>query len=139
VVESVGIRNTRIRGLDDALLTIPNSDLTTSHVTNFGARRHRRFKTLITVPYGTPPGRLIEFRDGILELIRQHPGVWQEKHEVALNDLGSSGVEILVQVFFDVSDGHAELIARDGLILDIVRLADRLDIQLERPGRPALG
>jgi MscS family membrane protein len=136
VVESVGIRNTRIRGLDDALLTIPNSDLTTSHVTNFGARRHRRFKTLITVPYGTPPGRLIEFRDGILELIRQHPGVWQEKHEVALNDLGSSGVEILVQAFFDVSDGHAELIARDGLILDIVRLADRLDIQLERPGKP---
>jgi len=128
VVESVGLRTTRIRALDDALLTIPNSDLTTAHVTNFGARRFRRFQTHVTVPYGTPPDRLIEFRDGILDLIRQHPGVRQEKHEVALNDLGSSGVEILVQVFFDVTDGHAELIARERLILDLIRLADRLGL-----------
>ena len=135
VVESVGLRSTRIRGLDDALLTIPNSDLTTAHVTNFGARRYRRFRTQITVPYGTPPDRLIDFRDGILEVIRQHSAIRQEKHEVVLNDLGSSGVAILVQVFFDVPDGHAELIARDGLILDVVRLADRLGIDLDKAGR----
>jgi MscS family membrane protein len=139
VVESVGLRTTRIRGLDDSLLTIPNSDLTTAHVTNFGARRHRRFQTHITVPFGTPAERLIAFRDGIQELIRQHPGVWQEKHEVALNDLGNTGIEILVQAFFDVSDGHAELNARDGLILEIVRLADRLGIQLDKAVRPAPG
>jgi MscS family membrane protein len=128
VVESVGLRTTRIRGLDDSLQTTPNADLTTVHVTNFGARRYRRFQAHITVPHGTPPDRLIEFRDGIPELIRRHPGIRQEKSEVALNDLGSSGVEILVQVFFDVSDGHAGLIARDGLILEIGRPADRLGV-----------
>ena len=128
VVELVGLRTTRIRGLDDSLLTIPNSDLTTAHVTNFGARRYRRFRTRITVPYGTSPDRLIQFRDGILGLIREHPGVRRGKYEVAVNDLESSGVEILVQVFFEVSDWHAELMARDGLILDLIRLADRLGI-----------
>ena len=56
VVESVGLRTTRIRGLDDSLLTIPNSDLTTAHVTNFGARRFRRFRTRFTVAHGTPAG-----------------------------------------------------------------------------------
>jgi MscS family membrane protein len=50
VVESVGLRTTRIRGLDDSLLAIPNSDLTTAHVTDFGARRFRRYQTRITVP-----------------------------------------------------------------------------------------
>jgi MscS family membrane protein len=118
-------------------LTIPNADLTTAHVTNFGARRHRRFRALVTVPYGTPPDRLIEFRDGIIDLIRHRPEVRQEKGEVALNDLGSTGVEILIQVFFDVSDGHAELVARDGLILEVVRLADRLGIELDQASRPA--
>ena len=54
-----------------------------------------------------------------------------------MNDLGSSGVEILVQVFFDVSDGHAELIARDGLILEILRLADRLGITFDSRSRSA--
>jgi MscS family membrane protein len=127
-IESVGLRTTRIRGLDDSLLTIPNSDLTTAHVTNYGARRFRRFLTRITVPYGTSADRLDQFRQGIMELIRQHPRVRQEKYEVAVNDLGSSGVEILVQVFFDVPDRHAELMARDGLILALIRLADQLGI-----------
>ena len=137
VVESVGLRTTRIRGLDDSLLTIPNSDLTTAHVTNFGARRSRRFRTRLTVDYGTPPERLGEFRDGILDVIRQHAQARQEKYEVAVNDLGSSGIEILVQVFFDVPDGHAELVARDALILEILRLADRLGIVFDTADRPA--
>ena len=137
VVESVGLRTTRIRGLDDSLLTIPNADLTTAHVTNFGARRFRRFQVGITVPYDTSPDLLVEFRDAILALIRARPGVRQDKDEVALNDLGNTGVEILVRVFFDVSEGHAELLARDGLILEIVRLAERLGITIDKAGSPA--
>src|SRR4029077_18433829 len=87
VVELVGLRSTRIRGLDDALLTVPNSDLTTAHVTNFGARRYRRFRTTITVAHGTTPDRLIRFRDGMLELIRGHEQGRQPKYERAGDDL----------------------------------------------------
>jgi MscS family membrane protein len=133
VVESVGLRTTRIRGLDDSLLTIPNSDLTTAHVANFGARRYRRFRTRIAVPYGTSADRLAQFRDGILGLVRSHSDVRQQKYEVVVNDLGSSGIEVLIQVFFEVPDGHAELLARDGLILDTLRLAERLGISLDNP------
>lgn len=133
VVESVGLRSTRIRAPDDSLLTIPNSDLTTSHVTNFGARRYRRFRTQLNIAYGTSPEALIRFREGILELIRNHPDVRREKYEVAVNDLGSSGIQLLIQVFFEVSDGHAELLARDSLILDILRLAEQLGIAFDTP------
>jgi len=133
VVESVGLRSTRIRAPDDSLLTIPNSDLTTLHVTNFGARRYRRFRTQLNIAYGTSPEVLIKFREGILEQIRNHPSVRQEKYEVAVNDLGSSGIQLLIQVFLEVPDGHAELLARDSLILDILRLAERLGIAFDTP------
>ncbi len=133
VVESVGLRSTRIRAPDDSLLTIPNSDLTTLHVTNFGARRYRRFRTQLNIAYGTSPDALIKFREGILEQIRNHPNVHQEKYEVCVNDLGSSGIQLLIQVFFEVPDGHAELLARDSLILDVLRLAERLDIAFDSP------
>ena len=133
VVESVGLRSTRIRAPDDSLLTIPNSDLTTLHVTNFGARRYRRFRTQLNIAYGTSPEALIQFREGILELIRKHAQVRQEKYEVAVNDLGSSGIQLLIQVFFEVPDGHAELLARDSLILDILRLAEQLGIAFDSP------
>jgi MscS family membrane protein len=133
VVESVGLRTTRIRGLDDALLTIPNSDLTTAHVTNFGARRYRRFRTQLNVAHGTPLDRLVALRDGILELVRGQPQVLKPKYEVAVNDLGTSGVQVLLQVFFDVPDRRAELVAREGLILDVLRLAERLGISFDNP------
>ena len=76
---------------------------------------------------------LIKFREGILEQIRNHPSVRQEKYEVAVNDLGSSGIQLLIQVFLEVPDGHAELLACDSLILDILRLAERLSIAFDTP------
>src|SRR5271157_1478898 len=133
VVETVGLRCTRIRALDDSLMTIPNSDLTTSHITNFGARRYRRFRTQLSIAYGTSPEALIKFREGILEQIRNHPSVRHEKYEVVVNDLGSSGIQLLIQVFFEVPDYHAELLTRDSLILDILRLAERLGIAFDTP------
>jgi MscS family membrane protein len=128
VVESVGLRTTRIRGLDDSLLTIPNSDLTTSHVTNFGARRFRRFQMQLTIPFNTPRDRITAFRDGILELFERHPSLGRHMHEVAMNNIGNNGIELFVQTFLNVSDQHAELKARDGLILELIGLADRLNI-----------
>jgi hypothetical protein len=50
-----------------------------------------------------------------------------------VNHLGTAGVEILIQVFFEVPDGHAELLARDELILDILRLSERLGVSFESP------
>ncbi len=133
VVETVGLRSTRIRALDDSLMTIPNSDLTTSHITNFGARRYRRFRTQLNIAHGTTPEALISFREGTLELIRNRSCVRQGKYEVAVSDLASSGIQLLIQLFFEVPDGHAELLARDSLILDILRLAERLGIAFDTP------
>ncbi len=132
-VETVGLRSSRLRGLDDSLMTIPNSDLTTAHVTNFGARRNRRYRTTMTVAHGTPPDRLIQLPDGILELIRGNALVPPQKSEVAVSDLAASGMEILIQVCFEVPDYHAELTARHKFILDTLRLADRIGISLESP------
>ena len=73
---------------------------------------------------------LIKFREGVLELIRNRAHVRQETYEVAVNDLGSSGLRVLIQVFFEVPDGHAELMAREALILDILRVAELLGIAL---------
>ena len=45
VVERVGLRSTSIRTVEDTLMVVPNSNLTTMNITNFGRRRFRRFTT----------------------------------------------------------------------------------------------
>jgi MscS family membrane protein len=133
VVEVVGLRCTRIRTADDTLLIVPNSNLTTMNITNFGRRRYRRYRTQIGVAYSTSLERVAAFRDGIKELIKRHGRTRKDHFEVAVNDLGASAVEVLVNVYFEVADRHEELMARDELILDILRLAEDLHIELAYP------
>jgi MscS family membrane protein len=133
VVEVVGLRCTRIRTADDTLLIVPNSNLTTMNITNYGRRRYRRYLTRIGVAYSTSLEHLTAFRDGIQDLIRRHEQTRKDQFEVAVNELGASAVEVLVNVYFEVADRAQELAARDGLILDILRLAEDLHIELAYP------
>src|SRR5438270_5233059 len=80
VVERVGLRSTSIRTADDTLMVVPNSNLTTMNITNFGRRRFRHFTGTIGVVYGTPPERLAAFREGIRQLALQ--GRWTRKDQV---------------------------------------------------------
>jgi hypothetical protein len=52
---------------------------------------------------------------------------------VAVIDLGASAVELLVNVYFEVADRHQELLARDALILGVLRLAEELKVELAYP------
>jgi MscS family membrane protein len=133
VVEVVGLRSTRIRTADDTLLIVPNSSLTNMEITNFGRRRFRRYSTKIGVAYSTTLSQLSAFREGIKDIIRRLERTRKDHFEVAVNDLGASAVEVLVSVYFDVADWHEELEARDALILEILRLADDLGVELAYP------
>jgi MscS family membrane protein len=133
VVEVVGLRSTRIRTADDTLLIVPNSSLTTMEITNYGRRRYRRYMTRIGIAYSTSLEQLTAFRDGIKDVIRRLDRTRKDNFEVAINDLASSAVEILVNVYFEVGDRYQELAARDELILEILRLAEGLTIQVTAP------
>jgi MscS family membrane protein len=134
-VEVVGLRSTRIRTADDTLLVVPNSSLTTMEITNYGRRRYRRYQTRIGVAYSTPRERLAAFRDGIQELIRKQERTRKDKFEAALNDLTPAAIEVLVNVYFEVSDRQEELAARDAFILAVLRLAEELHVELSPPSQ----
>jgi MscS family membrane protein len=132
-VEVVGMRSTRIRTADDTLLIVPNSNLTTTEITNYGRRRYRRYQTRLGVAYSTPPEKLIAFRDGIKELVRRQERTRKDQFEVAVNELAASAVEVLVNVYFEGADRQQELAARDAFILEVLRLAEELGVELAYP------
>ena len=110
VVERVGLRSTSIRTVEDTLIVVPNSNLTTMNITNFGRRRFRRFTGRIGVVYGTPPERLAAFRDGVRQLIRGEKATRKDQFEVLVHQLTASAIEVEVNVYFDVSNHHEELV-----------------------------
>jgi MscS family membrane protein len=134
-VEEVGFRSIRIRTFYNSLITLPNSNLISSAVDNYGARRFRRWSTRLGIAYDTPPERIEAFCEGIRELVRRHPTTRKDTFHVYLNAFGDSALEVLLYVFFEEPDWGAELAARHRLALDVLRLADTLGVELAFPTR----
>jgi len=132
-VETVGLRSTRVRTFYNSLVTVPNATLIRSAVDNYGKRTYRRWKTTLSVTYDTPPEKIEAFCEGIRELIRLHPYTRKDYYHVYANDYGASSLDILLYTFFETPDWGTELRERHRLFLDILRIAERLEIEFAFP------
>jgi len=57
-ITHIGLRSTRLEGLDGEVLVIPNNDLMKSRIRNFTRMQRRRVEHRFNVPYDTPLGVL---------------------------------------------------------------------------------
>ncbi|MGD2115503.1 MAG: mechanosensitive ion channel family protein, partial [Acidobacteriota bacterium] len=135
IIEDVGFRSVRIRTFYNSLITLPNSNLISSAVDNYGARRYRRWSTTLSITYDTPPETIEAFCEGIRELVRRSEITRKDAFEIHLTSFGDSGLEILLYVFFETSVWSDELAARHALGVGILRLAERLGVDFAFPTR----
>ena len=132
-VEAVGFRSTRIRTFYNSLVTLPNANLISADVDNYGARRYRRWKTNLGVAYDTPPEKIDVLCEGIRELVRRHPYTRKDYFHVYLNQFGASSLDILLYVFWETPDWSTELRERHRLAVDVLRLTQHLGIEIAFP------
>lgn len=132
-VEQIGFRSTRVRTFYNSLITVPNANLVRAAVDNYGARRYRRWKCHVGVQYDTSPEKVTAFAEGIRELVRTHPYTRKDYFQVWLNEFAGSSLNILIYVFFETPDWSTELRERERLMLDMMRLADKLGVEFAFP------
>ena len=145
-VETVGFRSTRVRTFYNSLVTVPNGRLVDTGVDNMGKRRWRRYKTTLGVGYHTTPDQMQAFVEGIRAIISANPGMRKDYFIVEFHGFGATSLDILVYCFMDAADWTDELRTRHVLNLDIMRLAERLQVDFafptqtlhiaEMPGQP---
>ncbi len=132
-VEEVGFRSTRIRTFSNSLVSIPNGRLSDLTIDNHGLRTFRRFKTYLALTYDTAPASIEALVSGVHKLIEQHPHTRKDFFEVRLNQLGDFSLNVLLYMFFEVPDWSAELKARHEVLLQILELADSLQVRFAFP------
>jgi len=132
-VEHVGFRSTRIRTFYNSRVTIPNSVLATSGVDNYGERKFRRVKTMLSLTYDTPPEKIDAFCEGIRELIRLHHYTRKDYYHVYLNRFAPSSLDVLLYMFFETPDWGTELRERHRFFIDILNLASRIGVEFAYP------
>jgi len=132
-VETVGFRSTRVRTFYNSLVSVPNGNLMDSGIDNMGQRRWRRYKTTLGVGYHTTPDQMQAFVEGIRAIIQASPGMRQDYYIVEFHGFGATSLDVLVYCFMDAADWNEELRTRHVLNLDIMRLAESLQVDFAFP------
>ena len=132
-VEQIGFRSTKIRTFYNSVVTLPNSKFITAEVDNMGLRRYRRLSCKLSLTYDTPPDRIEAFCEGVRELVRHHPYMRKDYYQVYLNAFAASSLDVLLYVFWETPDWNTELRERHRFLLDILRLAKRLEVAFAFP------
>jgi MscS family membrane protein len=134
-VEEVGLRSTRVRTFRNSLIYVPNGKLADSTIDNHGLRVYRRYYTRLSITYDTPP-RLIEvFVDGLNKIVKSHPHTRKDKYHIFINDFGASSLDIMFYIFFKASNWALELQYRHEIILEILKLAEEMNVRFAFPTR----
>ncbi|MDX1684841.1 MAG: mechanosensitive ion channel family protein [Saprospiraceae bacterium] len=135
VVESVGVRSTRIRTFANSLTYVPNGIFAEKIIDNKGLRIYRRYSTEIAVTYDTPTYLIDLFIEGIEELIESHPYTRKDYYEVVLNKFDNSSLNILLYTFFNVDNWTDELRGRHDLMKGIINLAEAIGVRFAFPSQ----
>ena len=132
-VEEIGFRSTRIRTFYNSVVSIPNSEIANAHIDNMGSRRYRRTRTYLSVTYDTPPETMEAFLEGIKNIIKANPHTRKDYFHCVFHEYGDSGLNILLYFFFEVSNWSEELVQRQNVFLEILRLAKDLGVEFAFP------
>lgn len=135
VVESVGVRSTRIRTFANSLTYVPNGIFAEKIIDNKGLRIFRRYTTEVGITYDTPTYLIDLYTEGIEDLIRHHPFTRKDSFEVKLNKFESSSLNILVYAFFTVDNWTDELRGKHDLMKGMINLAEALGVRFAFPSQ----
>ncbi len=127
-VEEVGFRSTRIRTPHQSVASLPNNVLANSAIDNFGMRGSRRFRTMLQMDYNTPIEKLEEFCERLRYLCKIHQYVDPASTQVYIHEMSDRSINILFNIFLNTKDGNIELAERHKMIIEILKIANELEI-----------
>ena len=121
-VEEIGLRSTRIRGLDRTVITVPNADFAQLQIVNYTRRDMNLFQSLIGLRYETTPDQLRYVAAKIRKLLIQHNKVLPDPARVRLSAFGDSAFVLEVFAFVRSADWDEFLAVKEDLNLRIAEI-----------------
>lgn len=123
-VEEVTMRSTKIRNLDDSVITVPNSTLTKEAITNISMMDKRRIKLNFGLIYSTPNDVLEKVRKEIKDYINENKDILPEPCRIHFREFAESSLNFEVICYTQTSDMDEYLNISNDLNLAIKRIVE---------------
>jgi len=136
VVEDIGLRSTRIRLLTGHQVTVPNDELSRSHIENIGRRPHIRRKGELYIPLDTPCEKIEKAVAIVREKLENHEGMDPEKPpRVFFLDFTANGFCIQFFYWYTPAEVWKFRVFNEKLNFEIFRAFEAEEIQFSMPFR----
>jgi len=122
-IEAIGIRSTRIRGIDRTVTTIPNASLSKMPIVNLTKRDRMLLKMVIGLRYETTPEQLRHVLAKLRELLLAHPMVTPEPSRVRFTGFGDCSLNVEVFAYVGTADMNEFLAVQEDInlrMMDVV-------------------
>ena len=123
-VEDIGLRATRIRTRDRNIVTVPNTEFSTSQLINYSQRDRRLLEFTLSLRPETTRQQLQVLLGKMRSLLDNHPPI--EKERVHLVGLGDASRDIQVFAYTLPTDTAEYLQVQEGLLLDIMAIVEEV-------------
>lgn len=157
-VVDIRMRTTRIRTFDNAMITVPNSQLANTHIMNWSKRKiGRRIKMSVGITYESKMEDIVKLKDAIYEMLNTHPDIATNKTAalspskkfesikkedlqgvkrtllVYVDELDASSINILVYCFSRSPNWEDWLTVKEDVIVKISQLAEENNCNFAYP------
>ncbi len=131
VVESIGMRSTRVRNLDGHLVTIPNRSMGNAAIVNITARGAIKTEMNIGLVYSTTPEQVQQAAALVVEVCRAHPCTTDAA--AGFNKFAESSLNILVTHYSKLMEPKDHLAAMQEINLQLKRRFDAAGLEFAYP------
>ncbi len=135
VIEKVGLRSTRVRQLDQAVVTVPNSKLASSVILNWSRLAKRRVDFNLGVTYMTKPDQMETLLDQLRTMLQQRETVDPDSVVVYFIEFGQSALNILVRCYVNIAEWRAFTSEKERILLEVMRVVDSVGLQIAFPSQ----
>jgi MscS family membrane protein len=119
-VEGIGLRSTRLRGIDRTVTTIPNADFSKIQLINLTLRDRMLLRTTISLRYETTAEQLRFLLAKLREMLLAHPKITEIPARVRFAGFGDYSLNVDIFAYADTPDWNEFLAIQEDVYLRII-------------------
>lgn len=121
-IEEIGLRTTRLRTLNDTLVSVPNCIIAHGAIENYSARKKMLYHPNLPLRFDTTQEQMQAIIHGIDAMARKHEKVIEDQVRIRFTEFTDNAMIVKARIYVDESDFSGYLEVVDELNMAIMKI-----------------